>query len=152
MEIRTILWPTDLSKGSLKAAQQVVSLAQKHDAQVVVMYVAVDLCSYFPAYGNYPHPERIQEFQSWEMEDARKKIDSMCQGMLQACPLLKVRLVRGDAAQEILKASRDEKADLIVMTSRGQSHDVSPEEATGLGSVARQVTENSTVPVQIIYP
>jgi hypothetical protein len=32
MEIKTILWPTDLSANSLKAGPHVVALARKHDA------------------------------------------------------------------------------------------------------------------------
>jgi hypothetical protein len=33
MEVRTILWPTDLSKNSLKAAKHVVSLADQGDSR-----------------------------------------------------------------------------------------------------------------------
>ncbi|MFP5222254.1 MAG: universal stress protein, partial [Acidobacteriota bacterium] len=71
---------------------------------------------------------------------------------LHGCPNLKVRLVQGEADAEILKAAREEKADVIVMTSRGRSLDKEPGEATGLGTVARQVLEKSVVPVQIVYP
>lgn len=152
MKDGVILWPTDLSQGSLKAAEQVVSLAEKYNARVVVLYVAVDLCSYFPAYGNYPSPKLIQEFQGWEVEDARQKLDAMCQKALHGCPNLKVRLVQGEAEAEILKAAKEEQADLIVMTSRGRSLDKDPGETTGLGTVARKVLEQSTVPVQIVYP
>lgn len=152
MPQNTILWPTDLSKGSLKAMDQVSALAEKLDSKVVVMYVAVDLCSYFPAYGNFPSPERLQEFQSWEMEEARRSLEKVCERMQKGCPNLKVRLVRGDAAEEILKAVREEQAGLVVMTSRGRSLDADPSRATGLGSVARTVLEKSTVPVQIVYP
>lgn len=152
MGMDTILWPSDLSKASLMAAEQVMSLAEKYTARVVVLYVGVDLCSYFPAYGNYPSQKILQDFQSWEMGEARKKLDSLCNELLHGCPNLKVRLVQGDAATEIIKAAVDEKAGMIVMTSRGASLDRSPEETTGLGSVARKVLETSTIPVQIVYP
>ena len=148
----TVLWPTDLSKGSLKAADQVIELATRQNARVVVLYVAVDLCSYFPAYGNYPSPERIQEFQGWEVETARANLEDICKRLLTGCPNLAVRLVHGNAAGQILQAAKDENASLIVMTSRGHSLDREPGAATGLGSVARQVLERSTVPVQIVYP
>ena len=129
-----------------------MSLAEKYNAKVVALYVAVDLCSYFPAYGNYPSPELIQEFQSWEMEEARQKLETICRDRMQGCPNLDVRLVRGNAAEEILRTAREEKAKLVIMTSRGQSLDKDPAETTGLGFVARQVLEKSTVPVQIVYP
>ena len=52
MEVRTILWPTDLSKNSIKAAKHVSSLALKYQAKVILLYVGVDLMSYFRAYGD----------------------------------------------------------------------------------------------------
>ena len=45
MEVRTILWPTDLSKNSIKAAKHVSSLANKYQAKVILLYVGVDLLS-----------------------------------------------------------------------------------------------------------
>ncbi len=52
MEVETILWPTDLSKNSLRAARHVESLAEKYQAKVVLLYVGVDLMTYFTAYGS----------------------------------------------------------------------------------------------------
>jgi len=152
MEYRTILWPTDLSKGSLKAMDHVISVADKHQARVIVMYVAVDLCSYFPAYGNYPSPDLIQQFQGWEVEDARKKLGQVCDQLKQGCPNLGVKLVTGNAAEELLKAANEEKADLIVMTSRGHGYDHSKSGPTGLGRVAKEVLEKASVPVQVVQP
>ncbi|WP_157054975.1 universal stress protein [Salidesulfovibrio brasiliensis] len=54
MSINTILWPTDLSTQSRKAAAQVASLANKYGAKVIVMYTALDLCSYFPPTATIP--------------------------------------------------------------------------------------------------
>lgn len=152
MPVRTILWPTDLSPGSLKAAGDVVSLVQQLQAKVVVLYVAVDLCSYFPAYGNYPSQDLLREFQGWEMETAKKRLEGLCGNELKACPNLSIRLVQGDAVEEILKTAESEKADLVVMTSRGHGHGRAVALPAGLGTVARAVLERSKIPVQIIYP
>jgi len=130
----TLLWPTDLSKGSLKAAGEVMALARQQGARIVVLYVAVDLCSYFPAYGNFPSPERIQEFQGWEMQTARATLEDMCANLLSGCPYLTVRLAKGDAAAQILKTAQDEHVTQIVMTSRGQSLDQDPGNVAGLGA------------------
>lgn len=148
----TLLWPTDLSKASLAAAPQVMTLARQQNARIVVLYVAVDLCSYFPAYGNFPSPERIQEFQGWEVQAAHDALEGMCANLLNGCPSLTVRLAKGDAAAQIIKTAKDENASLIVMTSRGQSLDKEPGSAAGLGDTARRVLEQSAVPVQIVYP
>jgi hypothetical protein len=56
--IRTILWPTDLSKNSLKSAKQVVSLAEKYQAKIIMLYVATDLTSMFGGYAHEPGEHR----------------------------------------------------------------------------------------------
>ena len=146
MEIKTILWPTDLSANSLKAGAHVVALAQKHDASVVLLYVAVDLCRMFPAYGNYPSTEHLNNFRDWEIGQARKRLERLCDEDLKACPYLRLRLVAGDPATEILKMIETEGADLVVLTSRGEARQ------SGFGHVARKVAEASPVPVQIVNP
>lgn len=151
MEVRTILWPTDLSKNSLKAALHVNSLAEKYQAKVIVLYVGVDLMNLTGAY-SYPSKEHLHNFQSWELDQAKKKLESVCQKELKSCPLLDVRLVQGDAATEILKAVKAETANMIVLSTHGRSADevdtVSPE----FGSVAKKVIANSPVPVHLVNP
>ena len=81
MEVRTILWPTDLSKNSIKAAKHVSSLAEKYQAKVILLYVGVDLMSYFRAYGD-PSEDQVEHFQSWELKQAKKHLeDGVCQGI-----------------------------------------------------------------------
>jgi len=148
----TILWPTELSESSQKAVPQIVSLAEKYGSSVVALYVAPDLCSLFPAYGNYPSGEFIEKFQDWELEKARETLQQICSGELQACPNVSLRLVRGDPAQEILKAAKAEGVDMIVMSSRGQSYDSVGKLGSGFGSVAKKVAEESPVPVMLVNP
>ena len=105
MEVRTILWPTDLSKNSIKAAKHVSSLALKYNAKVILLYVGVDLMSMFPAYGT-PSGGQLQHFHQWELEQAKKHLEGVCAKELKACPNIDVRLVQGDAAAEILKSGQ----------------------------------------------
>lgn len=151
MEIRTILWPTDLSKNSLKAAPHVNSLAEKYQAKVIVLYVGVDLMSQLMAYG-YPSEDHIKNFQSWELEQARKKLETVCQQELKACPLLDVRLVQGDAATEIVKAVKNEKADMVVLSTHGRSADDVDKASPEFGSVVKNVIANCPVPVTLVNP
>jgi nucleotide-binding universal stress UspA family protein len=145
MEIKTILWPTDLSANSLKAGVHVVSLARKYNAEVVLMYVAVDLCAFFPAYGSYPSVEHLNNFRDWEIEKARKQLERICAEELKACPFLKLRLVMGEPVEQILKMAAEFRADLIVLSSRG--HGGQDEE---LGHIARNVIRKSPVPVHVV--
>jgi nucleotide-binding universal stress UspA family protein len=146
MAIKTILWPTDLSANALKAGTHVVELAQKHNATVVLLYVAVDLCRMFPAYGSYPSVEHLNNFRDWELGQARKRLERLCEENLKACPYLRLRLVSGEPAAEILKMADEENADLIVISRRGEG------QAADLGHIARQVIENARVPVHLIAP
>lgn len=145
MEIKTILWPTDLSADSLKAGTHVVSLARKYNAEVVLMYVAVDLCAFFPAYGSYPSVAHLNNFRDWEIENARKKLEHICAQELKACPFLKLRLVMGEPVDQILKMADAVHADMIVLSSRGQGG-----QDADLGHIAHSVIRRSPVPVHVV--
>lgn len=151
MQVNTILWPTDLSKNSIKAAKHVESLAEKYQAKVVLLYVGVDLMSHFGAY-SYPTPEHVKHFQDWEMQHAKKQLETVCEKELKACPKIEVRLVQGDPAAEILKAVKTEKADMVVLTSHGRGHDELDQKSADFGSVAKKVMANSPVPVHLVNP
>lgn len=151
MEVRTILWPTDLSKNSIKAAKHVESLAQKYGAKVILLYVGVDLMSHFGAYGE-PSKEHVHHFQKWEMDHAKKKLESVCDKELKACPALEVKLVQGDAATEILKAVKQENADMVVITTHGHGAENVDRITAEFGSVAKKVIANSPVPVHLVNP
>lgn len=142
------LWPTDLSAASRRAAPAVVSLAEKYGATVYLLYVAVDLCSYFPAYGNYPSGEEVQRFQSWEIEQAKKKLESLCQEDMRACPNIEVRLVTGNAVEEILKAVETHGANMIVMTA--SDYRTSQAKEAGMSHVVHEVASRSPVAVHIV--
>lgn len=152
MTPKTLLWPTDLSSHSKKAIGQVVSLAQQHDAKVVVLYSSVDLCAYFPAYGNYPGTDLLNKFREWEMEHAREALKALCRDELQKCPLIEVRLVQGDPAESILKVAREENADLIVMSKYGIGQEARGGTPQDIGNVARRVAQESNIPVQLVDP
>jgi nucleotide-binding universal stress UspA family protein len=151
MEVRTILWPTDLSKNSIKAAKHVESLAQKYQAKVILLYVGVDLKSHFGAYGE-PSEEHLRHFHKFEMDHARKKLESVCDKELKTCPALEVRLVQGDAATEILKAVKKEKADMVVITTHGRGAEEVDRITAEFGSVAKKVIAKSPVPVHLVNP
>ena len=141
MEVRTILWPTDLSRNSLKAAKHVNSLAEKYQAKVIVMYVGVDLMNQLMSYG-YPSEDHVKHFQDWELEQAKKKLATVCEENLKACPMLDVFMVQGDAAEQIIKA----------ISSHGRTADDLDKASPEFGSVARKVVANSTVPVHLVNP
>lgn len=152
MEVHTILWPTDLSRNSLKAAPHVNSLAEKYQAKVLVLYVGVDLLNLLPYGGKYPNEEHLEHFRNWELDHAKKKLETICDKELKACPMLDVRLVQGEPATEILKAIKGDKVDMVVLSSHGRSADEVEAASPEFGSVARKVLANSPVPVHLVNP
>ncbi|MGQ9688842.1 MAG: universal stress protein [Desulfobaccales bacterium] len=152
MADHTILWPTDLSRNSLKAAKQVNSLAEKYQARVVVLYVGVDLTTMLPYAGKYPSEEHLKHFQKWELEQAKKKLETVCDADLKSCPLFQVRLVQGDPATEILKAIKEEKPDMVVLSTHGRGSEELDAASPEFGSVARKVLAASPVPVTMVNP
>ncbi len=150
--IQTILWPTDLSKNSLKSAKHVVSLAEKYQAKIIMLYVATDLASMFGGYAHEPGEHHLQHFQEWELKQAKSKMQQICQTELKGCPNMEMRLVQGDAASEILKAVKTEKADLVVITTHGLSHDQMAQKSPFFGSVAEKIIRTSPVPVHLVNP
>jgi len=151
MEVRTILWPTDLSKNSIKAAKHVSSLAKKYQAKVILLYVGVDLMSMFPAYGT-PSEDQVQHFHAWELKQAKQHLEAVCAKELKACPNIEVKLVQGDAASEIFKTIKEAKADIVVLTSHGRGQENLDQKSADFGSVAKKVMANSPVPVHLVNP
>jgi nucleotide-binding universal stress UspA family protein len=152
MKVSTILWPTDLSRNSLKAAPQVNSLAEKYQAKVLVLYVGVDLMNLLPYGGKYPNQDHLEHFRNWEMDQAKKKLETICDKELKACPMFEVVLVQGDPATEILKAAKKKKADMVVLSTHGRSADDLEAASPEFGSVARKVMAKSPVPVHLVNP
>ncbi len=150
--VRTILWPTDLSRNSLKAAKHVVSLAEKYQAKIVMLYVGTDLTAYWGGYAHEPGEHHLKHFQEWELKQAREKMKTVCETDLKACPNLEIKLVQGDAAAEILKMIDTEKADLVVITTHGRGHDEVDRKSPVFGSVAEKIIRTSPVPVHLVNP
>lgn len=149
MDIKTILWPTDLSENSLQAADHVSSLAQKYEAKVILFYVAFSLDNFFPAYGDRPSDELVERFQEWEGEVAKKRMKQLCENRMDGCPYLDVRTAIGDPGTEILKMIDQESVDLVIVPTKGRSQVM---EGEFFGSVADKIIKNSPVPVYVINP
>ena len=143
MEVKRILWPTDLSGSAEKALDYVTSLSEKYGSEVHVLYVIEQLALHEPWYGEFDktHVEKIQD---WEQKTAKKRLDEICENFLKGCPLYVKHTAVGDPAQEILGFIEKENVDLVVMASHGRKGHFR------FGSVADKVIRHSRVPVVAI--
>lgn len=140
MEIKKILWPTDFSKNASYALPYVTSLSQKYNAEIHIIYVGEDLSHHEAWYGEF-EKSHIPKIREWEAQSADKKLNQICENHLAGCPLYVRHVVVGDPAEEILNLIKNEKIDVVVMSTHGV-RDNFP-----FGSVTEKVVKNSPVPV-----
>ena len=146
MEIKKILWPTDLSKTAAEAQQYVSFLSQVLQAEIRLIYVAEDLSRFEHYWGTGPDPKHTRELQEHEMAAAKKRLEDLCREHLSGCPMYHIHILMGEPAQEILKAIETIGVGLVIMATRGLK-DIFP-----FGSVAERVIKNSPVPVLTVNP
>ncbi len=145
VEIKRILYPTDLLGYSYHVMPYVLLMSEKHDAEVYLLYVARDLHHYT---GFQVPQTSISAFMKEALEGAEKLMDRICDQHLQSCPNFQRKVVVGDPGHEIVKTIESEKIDLVIMGSHGRKGP----ERTVFGSVAEYVVKHSPMPVLIVNP
>lgn len=143
MEIKKILWPTDLSHNAETALGSVTSLSIKYNAEIHILYVIEELAIHEPWYGTFD-TDHIDKIHEWEKKQALKRLDQICDEYLNECPLYIKHVAIGDPTEEIIKLISDENIDMVVMATRGRRANFS------YGSVTEKVSKNSPVPVVTI--
>jgi len=149
LPIRTIVCPTDFSEPSYEALKVADELASHFSAELVLIHVVAPV----PMYPTPVTPEAsassagiLASYQQ-EMEVyAKKSLDQVVQERLAEDVKSRTRVCLGDAANEIVGAAEEEKADLIVIATHG---------LTGwrrlmFGSVAERVVRVAQCPVLTI--
>ena len=74
MEIKKILWPSDLSGRAQHALNYVQSLTERYDAEIHVLYVITDLAHHRGLYGNFTQ-DHIDKIIAWENKKAKERLD-----------------------------------------------------------------------------
>lgn len=131
LNIRTVLHPTDFSRCSDTAFSVACSLAQQHNAHLVLLHVAGPVTS---------GPSLVPD-----ATEAQQAIATKLNALRAANPNAAIsRQIRhGAPAEEIVRLARECKADVIVLGTHGR---------TGLarllaGSVAEEVMRTAPCPV-----
>ena len=136
LAIKKILVPTDLSDVSLSAIAYAISLAKKHAAEVTVLHVLPSKAinkSVAPTYitddlfapASAPTDAALQSNLDSIVERNQRRVHDFLHQKIGPDILKSVKinaLVRfGKTAKEVVAAAKEERSDLIVMTSRGSS-------------------------------
>lgn len=137
-----ILIATDGSETSQKAAQIGVGLAQKHNAEIVAVYVAdTSRLGYLPDYIQYSG--MIRELMLKEGKEATDQIEELAKKEGLGCEKV---ILEGRPSDELLRLSKEAGVDLMVMGSVGRGG----LDRFLLGSVAEKVTQHSKVPILLV--
>jgi nucleotide-binding universal stress UspA family protein len=155
-QIKKILYATDLSKNSVYAYRYAMNMAEKYNAEIVILHVIEPIPPqvkhYVSIYVNEARwEEKIKTEQEMVIEQIKKRLQEFCNRESQddpRCLLLVSRILvqPGHPAEEILKAAEEEACEIIIIGTHGKGF----LKQTFLGSVARSVLDRSRKPVFII--
>ena len=155
-QIKKILYATDLSKNSFYAYRYAMNMAEKYNAEIVILHVIEPIPPqvkhYVSIYVNEARwEEKIKTEQEMAIEQIKKRLQEFCKRESQddpRCLLLVSRILvqPGHPVEEILKAAEEEACDVIILGTHGKGF----LKQTFLGSVARSVLDRSRKPVFII--
>lgn len=137
---KKILLATDGSENARRAADETASLARELSSHVILTYII----------NNPPSQSRMAkanfDVHSLLEEDAKSEIRDTIDIFEKEGLSYTLKVAIGDPATEIIEIEKKEKADLIVIGSRG----LGTIKGVFLGSVSQKVTHHAKCPVLIV--
>ena len=166
VEVKKILYATDLSENARYAFAYAVSLATLYSASITFIHVLSEIPNILDkSVIGYISQERWEEIKSQHVEEAREAIIGKKRDHLVIRDALhhfsenlkenseaedfvtdEIIVVRGNPVQEIIKNSEEKNCDLIVMGTHG--HGTLADAM--MGSTARRVLRRSRKPVLVV--
>jgi nucleotide-binding universal stress UspA family protein len=166
VEVKKILYTTDLSENARYAFAYAVSLADLYNAAITILHVLPEVPELLDqSVIGYISAERWEEIKSQQLEEAkealigkRKEHLAVKEALLQFSEDVKqqqqgagfttdqVIVVRGNPVEEIIKNAEERNCELIVMGTHG----LGTLADAMLGSTARRVIRRSKTPVLVV--
>lgn len=153
LNIETILYATDLSDNARHAYGYANDLARKYNARVTILYVIENInptieIQISGMLGSSKWDQMIKDNATHLDKYIRERVETFCQELdseYDACRLTleDIMVTRGVPHEQILAASKQMDADLIVMGTHG--HNLLKDMV--IGSTARKVVKHSKKPV-----
>jgi universal stress protein A len=138
---RRILHPTDFSRASRPAFERAVKLARQEGAELLIVHVMVPPA---PFVGNgYVSPKTYEDLEAAARKSAETQLKAVLARAKKAGARARAILTEGIPVEQIVRAAKGKRADLIVIGTHGR---------TGfsrffLGSVAERVVQLAPCPV-----
>ena len=143
--ISNILFPVDLTESSEKLVPHVVTMVDKFDAQLHVLFV-VRIFQYFTNI-YVPNPS-IDLFETELVEGGRKKMDEFVRTHFSQFTAVKSEVILGDPSDAIISYVNNNTIDMTIMGTHGRKG----LDRVIFGSVAERVIKFASVPVLVINP
>jgi len=138
---RRILHPSDFSPASRGAFRKAIEMAKASRAELLIVHVVNPIV---PVAGEgYVSPKMYDEIAASSRAWARKQLDTLVAKARKSGVRARGLLLEGATHEQIVRAARTKRADLIVMGTHGRSGLAK----LFLGSVAGRVVTSATVPV-----
>lgn len=139
--VRKILYATDFSKASERALQEAVEQAKRNRAELLVVHV-IEPVPYVSG-EEFGGGEIYAKLEEISKREAQASMAKLMQRLKKTRVKAQSYLFKGSAHDQIVKAARSKKADMIVIGTHGR---------TGLsklfmGSVAGKVVSSASCPV-----
>ena len=143
--IKSVMIATDGSDTSKKAAVIGIDIARRANGTVTAVYVMdISRLSHLPGYATLPGLK--EKILALIQDEGRQAIEFVQdRALVMGVPCNKI-IAQGNPGEELLKAAREQEADLLVMGKIGRT----AVEKFLLGSVAEKVVLQSTIPVLLI--
>jgi nucleotide-binding universal stress UspA family protein len=139
--IRRIVSATDFSSASNRALEMAVDLAKQNKGELLLVHVLVPSMSY--PEDSYVDPAFYLDLEKSTRRTAQAALDKLTNKIKRAKVKVKGLLLKGTAHDQIVRAAKNRRADLIVIGTHGR---------TGLtkllmGSVAGRIVSEASCPV-----
>ena len=169
VEIKKVLYPTDLSENARYAFAYAVALAQLHSAELVILHVLDDHGDLDSRIGGYIGLQQWNaikqevEAEAWTTLSGKRKtvknnavgeaLSQFHQNTIRELDYpeadnVEIALEAGNAPDVIIEQAQQRGCDLIVMGTYGKRSLV--EVMAGMGRTAARVVRNSSVPVLVV--
>ena len=137
-----ILHATDYSKASARALAEAIALAKQNRAELLVLHV-IDPVTPYAVRDDIGGAELYVKLEESTKQEAVRSMNALIEKLRKAKVKTKSLLLRGTAHEQIVKAAKNRRANLIVIGTHGR---------TGLskllmGSVANKVVSTAHCPV-----
>lgn len=144
-EFKKILFPVDFSEVSPKIVPYVITMAQKLDAEVHIIFVVRQLENYRSVFVSHIS---VENFETEIVLGAETKMDEFVEEFFKNIITTKTKILIGDIVEEIIKYLKSEGIDLVIIGTHGRKG----MDRIILGSIADRVIKSAPVPVLSVNP